>query len=144
MINVGMNLASESLLRSTASTNPERAVTPERTFAAAQAQQAQQAQQAKSAEQATVEQDKSKKPDDKADVFEAVDTVNQMLMVKSTNLVFEFYDKSDPPVVKVIDKENGEIIREIPSKELREIAKALNNIADNMGTGSGLLFNEKM
>lgn len=138
MINVGMNLASESLLRSTASTNPERAVTPERTFAAAQAQQA------KSAEQATVEQDKSKKPDDKADVFEAVDTVNQMLMVKSTNLVFEFYDKSDPPVVKVIDKENGEIIREIPSKELREIAKALNNIADNMGTGSGLLFNEKM
>lgn len=141
MINVGMNLASESLLRSTASTNPERAVTPERTFAAAQAQQA---QQAKSAEQATVGQDKSKKPDDKADVFEAVDTVNQMLMVKSTNLVFEFYDKSDPPVVKVIDKENGEIIREIPSKELREIAKALNNIADNMGTGSGLLFNEKM
>lgn len=141
MINVGMNLASESLLRSTASTNPERAVTPERTFAAAQAQQV---QQAKSAEQATVEQDKSKKPDDKADVFEAVDTVNQMLMVKSTNLVFEFYDKSDPPVVKVIDKENGEIIREIPSKELREIAKALNNIADNMGTGSGLLFNEKM
>lgn len=138
MINVGMNIASESLLRSTASTNPERYVTTERDIAPAEAEKA------KAADNENLERNTDDKPDDQADVFEAVDTVNQMLMVKSTNLVFEFYDKSDPPVVKVVDKENGDIIREIPSKELREIAKALNNIADNMGSGAGLLFNEKM
>ncbi|WP_337841122.1 flagellar protein FlaG [Rheinheimera sp.] len=86
------------------------------------------------------------KPADKAEeltaLYDAVDMVNQKLMVKSTNLVFEFDDAKDPPIVKVVDKANGEVIREIPSKELREIAKALNSIADNLNSSSGVLLNE--
>ena len=51
---------------------------------------------------------------------------------KSTSLVFEFDDANDPPIVKVVDKESGDVIREIPPQELREIAKALTEIADNI------------
>lgn len=58
--------------------------------------------------------------------------VNEQLSFKSTSLVFEFDDANDPPIVKVIDKESGEVIREIPPKDLREIAKALTEIADNI------------
>ena len=58
--------------------------------------------------------------------------VNDLLSFKSTSLVFEFDDANDPPIVKVIDKESGDVIREIPPKDLREIAKALTEIADNI------------
>jgi len=58
--------------------------------------------------------------------------VNEQLSFKSTSLVFEFDDANDPPIVKVIDKESGDVIREIPPKDLREIAKALTEIADNI------------
>lgn len=58
--------------------------------------------------------------------------VNEQLSFKSTSLIFEFDDANDPPIVKVIDKESGDVIREIPPKDLREIAKALTEIADNI------------
>lgn len=77
------------------------------------------------------------------DITKAIDMLNQRLLVKSTSLVFEFDDVQDPPIVKVVDKVNGDIIREIPSKELREIAKALNNIADIVNSNSGLLLDEQ-
>lgn len=64
--------------------------------------------------------------------------VNNQLSLKSTSLVFEFDDTSEPPIVKVIDKESGDVIREIPPKELREIAKALTDIADNMSISGGV------
>lgn len=84
------------------------------------------------------------KNDEVNDVVKAIDTVNQKLLVKSTNLVFEFDDVKDPPIIKVVDKENGDVIREIPSKELREIAKALNSIADNLNGSSGILLDEQL
>jgi len=135
MINVGVNLASESQhwqksLKSEA--NPVVGVL---------------AEQSDDAQESSVKQPSSEQTDkerDNSNVVNAVETVNKMLMVKSTNLIFEFHDKEDPPVVKVVDKENGDVIREIPSKELREIAKALNKIADNMGNSSGILFNETL
>jgi len=77
-------------------------------------------------------------------IVKDIEKVNKILLVKSTNLVFEFDEKTEPPVVKVVDKHNGEIIREIPSKELREIAKALNNIADTINSNSGVLLNERL
>lgn len=84
------------------------------------------------------------KGDEVNEVVKAIDTVNQKLLVKSTNLVFEFDDVKDPPIIKVVDKENGDVIREIPSKELREIAKALNSIADNLNGSSGILLDEQL
>lgn len=71
-------------------------------------------------------------------IDDKLQVVNNQLSLKSTSLVFEFDDTSEPPIVKVIDKESGDVIREIPPKELREIAKALTDIADNMIIGSGV------
>ena len=65
-------------------------------------------------------------------IVDKLKTVNDQLSFKSTSLVFEFDDANDPPIVKVVDKESGDVIREIPPQELREIAKALTEIADNI------------
>lgn len=85
-------------------------------------------------------------------VLDRLKSINEQFPIKSTSLIFEFDDTNDPPVVKVVDKESGEVIRELPPKELREIAKALSDIADNLNgqahnmhekNSLGILLNER-
>jgi len=76
-----------------------------------------------------------------ASLQESLDKVNEFLSVKSTNLTFEFDEKGDPPIIKVIDQGSEEVIREIPSKEFREVAKALEELADKLDN-KGVLVNE--
>lgn len=90
---------------------------------------------------------------DKEAIIESLKSINQQFPLKSTSLIFEFDDITDPPVIKVVDKESGDIIRELPPKELREIAQALSDIADNLSNeagsqrdkhNSGILINEQL
>ncbi len=74
-------------------------------------------------------------------VREHLEKLNEFIPIQSTNLVFEFDELGDPPVIKVIDKDSSEVIREIPSKEFSEMAKALDNFADKLNQ-SGMIFNE--
>lgn len=82
-------------------------------------------------------------------VFEEVkaslEKLNSYIPVTSTNLVFEFDDLGDPPIIKVLDKESDEVIREIPPQEFREVAQALSEFADKITTGgSGILFDKSV
>lgn len=70
-----------------------------------------------------------------------LEKLNEYIPVTSTNLKFEFDDGGDLPIIKVLDKSNDEVIREIPTEEFREIAKALDEFADKL-TNKGLLFNK--
>lgn len=78
------------------------------------------------------------------DIKANLEKINNFIPVQSTNLVFEFDELGDPPVVKVLDKSSQEIIREIPSKEFREMAKALDEAADKLNTSKGVLFNDSV
>ncbi|TMO44818.1 flagellar biosynthesis protein FlaG [Pseudoalteromonas sp. S4389] len=75
-----------------------------------------------------------------AEVKENLEKLNKYIPVTATNLIFEFDELGDPPIIKVLDKESEEVIREIPTKEFREVAKALEEFADKL-TNKGLLFN---
>jgi len=89
--------------------------------------------------------DKSRKPEQKdkkdliAEVKQNLEKLNDYIPVTSTNLIFEFDELGDPPIIKVLDKKNDEVIREIPTEEFREVAKALEEFADKL-TNKGLLF----
>jgi len=74
-----------------------------------------------------------------AEVKQNLDKLNSYIPVTSTNLIFEFDEKGEPPIIKVLDRENDEVIREIPTEEFREVAKALEEFADKL-TNKGLLF----
>jgi uncharacterized FlaG/YvyC family protein len=80
---------------------------------------------------------------DSSDVISKVknnlEKLNQFIPITSTNLSFEFDDKTDPPFIRVIDKDNNEVIREIPSKEFREVAKALDEFADKLSNKGFIL-----
>lgn len=74
-----------------------------------------------------------------AEVKQNLEKLNNYIPVTSTNLIFEFDEKGDPPIIKVLDKQNDEVIREIPTEEFREVAKALEEFADKL-SNKGLLF----
>lgn len=75
------------------------------------------------------------------DVKSNLDKLNDFIPVTSTNLSFEFDEKGDPPFIRVIDRDNEEVIREIPSEEFREVAKALDEFADKL-TNKGFIFDK--
>ncbi|WP_372766415.1 flagellar protein FlaG [Pseudoalteromonas sp.] len=78
------------------------------------------------------------------EIKENLKKINDFISVSSTNLIFEFDELGEPPVVKVIDKSNDEVIREIPPQEIREVAKAFENLADKLNTPAGVLFNDSV
>ena len=67
-----------------------------------------------------------------AQVERAVNEVNAALESRSVGLQFEIDKDTDKVVVKVVDRENGEVIRQIPSEEVLRVAKV-------MGKAPGLL-----
>ncbi len=50
---------------------------------------------------------------------------NQRLAEKGSDLTFEFDDVLDRMIFKLIDRKTNEVLRQIPSPELLEIARAL-------------------
>lgn len=71
-----------------------------------------------------------------AQVERAVNEVNAALESRSVGLQFEIDKDTDKVVVKVVDRENGEVIRQIPSEEVLRVAKV-------MGKASGLLVSQR-
>lgn len=75
------------------------------------------------------------------DVKGNLEKLNQFIPMTSTNLSFEFDDSGGTPFIRVIDKDNDAVIREIPSKEFREVAKALDEFADKLSS-KGFIFDK--
>jgi flagellar protein FlaG len=59
---------------------------------------------------------------------QAVKNINHALQARSQDLEFSFDGDSDRLVVTVTDKDTHEVIRQMPSKEAMEIAKALDHL----------------
>ncbi|MDB5909253.1 MAG: flagellar biosynthesis protein FlaG [Massilia sp.] len=72
-------------------------------------------------------------PADPAQVTKAVKNINQAM--QDQGLVFSV-DDSNRTIVKVVDRQTGEVIRQMPSKEALEIAQALER-------AQGLLISQK-
>jgi flagellar protein FlaG len=72
-------------------------------------------------------------------IRETLEQINKIIPITNTRLVFEFDELGDPPIIKVIDKVSNELIREIPSKDLIKVAKAFNEMADNLNKVGALI-----
>lgn len=59
----------------------------------------------------------------------AVKAINDALQALSTNLRFEADEQSGKMLVKVIDGETGELLRQIPSETTLQIARSLDKMA---------------
>ncbi|RUO77039.1 flagellar protein FlaG [Idiomarina seosinensis] len=77
-------------------------------------------------------------------VTDTVEQMNQSSVIRNTSLQFVFDEKGDPPIVKVIDQDNGETIRQIPSELVVKLSKALEEMADNDSSRMGFLFDNQI
>jgi flagellar protein FlaG len=65
---------------------------------------------------------------DPAEVTKAVSEINKAMQVLSRNIEFSIDADSQRTIVKVIDQETKEVIRQMPSVEALEIGKALQKV----------------
>jgi flagellar protein FlaG len=70
------------------------------------------------------------------DLARAIGAVNLMLDPMARGLQFSVDESTGTTVVKLVDKETNEVLRQIPSKEMLSIARALDRV-------QGLLVNAK-
>lgn len=68
------------------------------------------------------------KPVDSEQLETAVSNINKVLSVRSQELEFSVDKESDRTIVTVLDKNTKEVIRQMPSREALEIAKALDRL----------------
>ncbi|MGQ9485453.1 MAG: flagellar protein FlaG [Desulfosoma sp.] len=71
------------------------------------------------------------------DVQNVVEDVQQYLLQHSIRLSFEIHDKTGDLVVRVLDKDTGEIIRQIPPEEMLKLREKLEEL-------TGVLLNGKV
>jgi flagellar protein FlaG len=64
-------------------------------------------------------------PPSRQQVEAAVDVINRSLQPSNQSLSFSLDQKSDRIVVKVVDSESGETLRQIPSDEVLAIAESI-------------------
>jgi len=88
-----------------------------------------------SSQDARDSKDASRQPTEE-DVNNALQKINDAVQLVSQKLEFSIDKDTDVLVVKVIDKETREVIRQMPSEELLNVAKALDTL-------QGLLIKDK-
>ncbi len=66
----------------------------------------------------------------------AINKANKQMLSRDTSLQFEPYDKTGDMIVRIIDTNTKEVIREIPSKKILDMVA-------NMLEMAGLLVDEK-
>ncbi len=73
---------------------------------------------------------------------EAVENINQFVNSQGRTLNFSVDEESGKPIVKVIDFETKEVIRQIPSEEVLTMAKAIKRLQEDLGSATGLMFDK--
>jgi flagellar protein FlaG len=63
-----------------------------------------------------------------ADVQRVLGEINKVMQTLGRDIEFSIDTDSQRPVVKVVDQETGEVIRQMPSAEALEIGKALDKV----------------
>lgn len=62
----------------------------------------------------------------------AVDSINKFLQQSNRNIQFSVDADTQRTVVKLIDSDTGDVIRQYPSKEVLEISRSIENMQQGM------------
>lgn len=73
---------------------------------------------------------------DNRDLKEAVDLANKALFKNNTHLKFQIHEKTKEVMVKIINDESGEVVKEIPPEKMLDMVAKLWEVA-------GILIDER-
>ena len=66
-------------------------------------------------------------------VLQAAKQVQEMVQTKASNLIFSLDKDSGKTIVKIVDSQTDEVIRQIPSEEIVALANALDQMQETQG-----------
>lgn len=73
-----------------------------------------------------------------------IEELNDAIPLEARQLEFTVDEAANRTVVSVIDKESGEVIRQLPSEEALELAKRLREQQESAENAIGVLVNSKV
>lgn len=111
--------------------------TRENFAASANIQSTQQVATSNQTKQANADLQNDARQDQRQNLQSSIDALNEFIKPQNTSLEFSIDDESGTVVVKVTDKETKEVIKQFPSEEALELAKALDKL-------KGLLVQQKV
>jgi len=91
-----------------------------------------------------IQQSKPEAAVNRTELQNAVDVVNQAVALEQRSLNFSIDDVSGRSVIKVVDFETDELIKQIPSEELLKVAQDIKRLQEEMGQSIGLLIDSKV
>lgn len=103
-----------------------------------------QSQEAKNLPAEDAAQTKAQPAPTAAELGDAVESINQFVNAQMRTLNFSVDENSGKAVVKVIDFETKDVIRQIPGEEVLKMASAIKKLQDDLGSATGLLINSKV
>lgn len=94
--------------------------------------------------QAAEQEDVNSLEDSSVVLQKAVENINAMVESKNRQLRFSVDDSSGKPVITVLDSESEDVIREIPSEEVRRLAARIQDLQSEIGMATGLLVDSRV
>ncbi|MCF4009077.1 flagellar protein FlaG [Rheinheimera sp. UJ63] len=79
-----------------------------------------------------------------AEVENALSVVNKAAVFEQRSLSFMVDEASGRSIIKVIDRSNDQLIRQIPSEELLKVAQDIKKLQEEMGQSLGFLVDRKV
>ncbi len=110
----------------------------------AQVSTATQISQAQTLNRVEAEKDAVNEPVTAEQLGTAVESINQFVNAQMRTLNFSVDETSGKAVVKVIDFETKDVIRQIPGEEVLKMASAIKRLQDDLGSATGLLINNQV
>ncbi|MDB4279415.1 flagellar protein FlaG [Paraglaciecola sp.] len=92
--------------------------------------------------------DEVKKSNDTNEIEQSLklieESADDLLSMQGRNLMFETSNDSGDYVIKVIDKDTKDVIRQIPSEEFVRVAEKIKDLSEQLSSAQGLLFDSKI
>lgn len=80
----------------------------------------------------------------KQELQKALEVVNQAAIIEQRSLSFTVDELSGRSIIKVVDQQTEQLIRQIPTEELLKVAQDIKKLQDEMGLSLGLLIDRKV
>ena len=85
------------------------------------------------------------KPEQSPQALEqALDVINRAIVIEQRSLSFSVDEASGRSVIKVVDQQTDQLIRQIPTEEVLRVAQDIKKLQEEMGQSLGLLIDRKV
>lgn len=96
------------------------------------------------ASKTTVSTDSTKVEQSPQAVEQALDVINRAMVIEQRSLSFSVDEVSGRSIIKVVDQQTDQLIRQIPTDEVLRVAQDIKKLQEEMGQSLGLLIDRKV